>query len=178
MNKEVFNKVVSKYRAQIGETVWHAFTGSEHIESKSTKFFEQLQGGLKNEYGDKHFSVLELAPSKNFVGCLIAENFDADVTIMDLSKQALIDGKAIADKKGFTKPITRVAADFHDLPFPSGSFDFVYMAGAIHHSRVPENILGEIARVLKPGGLFESINEPCKREFSLYSTAVPLTGKR
>jgi ubiquinone/menaquinone biosynthesis C-methylase UbiE len=38
------------------------------------------------------------------------------------------------------------------LPFPDGSFDHVYSFGVIHHSPVPERIIREIYRVLRPGG--------------------------
>ena len=167
--KSILESIISKYRAQIGETVFHAFTGKEHIEPKTKQFYSDIEPILSEKFGDKPFKVLELAPSKNFVGPLIAENFDADVTLMDMSKQALIDGSEIAISHGLKKSIRRVAGDFHDLPFPSGSFDFVYMSGAIHHTRTPEAIFKEIARVLKPNGLFNLINEPCKRQFSLYA---------
>jgi ubiquinone/menaquinone biosynthesis C-methylase UbiE len=38
------------------------------------------------------------------------------------------------------------------LPFPDDSFDHVYSFGVIHHSPVPERIIREIYRVLRPGG--------------------------
>ena len=38
------------------------------------------------------------------------------------------------------------------LPFSGGTFDHVYSFGVIHHSPVPERIVGEIHRVLRPGG--------------------------
>jgi ubiquinone/menaquinone biosynthesis C-methylase UbiE len=38
------------------------------------------------------------------------------------------------------------------LPFPNDSFDHVYSFGVIHHSPIPESIVREIHRVLRPGG--------------------------
>jgi ubiquinone/menaquinone biosynthesis C-methylase UbiE len=38
------------------------------------------------------------------------------------------------------------------LPFSDNCFDHVYSFGVIHHSPVPEKIVREIYRVLKPGG--------------------------
>jgi SAM-dependent methyltransferase len=38
------------------------------------------------------------------------------------------------------------------LPFPNDSFDHIYSFGVIHHSPVPERIVREIYRVLRPGG--------------------------
>ena len=39
-----------------------------------------------------------------------------------------------------------------ELPFGSASFDFVFAKDVLEHSREPERVMGEIARVLKPGG--------------------------
>jgi len=43
-------------------------------------------------------------------------------------------------------------ADAEALPFPDGSFDFVWSWGVIHHSAHTERVVAEIARVLRPGG--------------------------
>jgi SAM-dependent methyltransferase len=40
------------------------------------------------------------------------------------------------------------------LPFADASFDHVYSFGVIHHSPVPEKIVAEIHRVLRPRGTF------------------------
>jgi ubiquinone/menaquinone biosynthesis C-methylase UbiE len=48
-----------------------------------------------------------------------------------------------------------------ELPFASASFDRVVMVDTIHHLERPEETLLELARVLKPGGLF-LIFEPNK----------------
>jgi SAM-dependent methyltransferase len=43
-------------------------------------------------------------------------------------------------------------ADVRRLPFRDGSFDAVYSMGTIEHFRDPETAVGEIHRVLRPGG--------------------------
>ena len=45
-------------------------------------------------------------------------------------------------------------ADARKLPFPDGSFDYVYSHGVIHHSDDPRGISNEILRVLRSGGRF------------------------
>jgi ubiquinone/menaquinone biosynthesis C-methylase UbiE len=45
-----------------------------------------------------------------------------------------------------------VANAEESLPFADASFDHVYSFGVIHHSPVPERIVEEIYRVLRPGG--------------------------
>ena len=41
-----------------------------------------------------------------------------------------------------------------DLPFADGSFDYVYSHGVMHHCDRPDSFVGEMLRVLKPGGRF------------------------
>ena len=43
-------------------------------------------------------------------------------------------------------------ADAEDLPFEAGEFDVVYSNGVIHHTPNTANLVGEIYRVLRPGG--------------------------
>lgn len=45
-----------------------------------------------------------------------------------------------------------VAADGEILPFRSDSFDAVYSFGALHHTPDTSRAIGELRRVLKPGG--------------------------
>jgi ubiquinone/menaquinone biosynthesis C-methylase UbiE len=53
---------------------------------------------------------------------------------------------------------TRTDADFvtfdgEQLPFADGSFDLVYCKQVLEHVRRPAPLLGEVARVLRPGGV-------------------------
>ena len=52
----------------------------------------------------------------------------------------------------------RTDAEFHvfdgeRLPFEDASFDFVYCKQALEHVRRPSVLLGDVARVLRPGGV-------------------------
>ncbi len=47
-----------------------------------------------------------------------------------------------------------LVGDAEDLPYDSGSFDWVYSRGVIHHSPNTQKAAQEILRVLKPGGEF------------------------
>jgi len=56
--------------------------------------------------------------------------------------------------------VTFAELDFNEpLPFPDGHFDLVAMDGALHHSRAIWFTIGEIHRVLKPGGRFVAQRE-------------------
>ncbi|MEK7284877.1 MAG: class I SAM-dependent methyltransferase [Chloroflexota bacterium] len=62
-----------------------------------------------------------------------------------------------------------VLADARSLPFPVASFDVVLSGGLLEHFRDPAPILSEMARVLRPGGLFYADIVP--RKVSLYRWA-------
>jgi len=45
-------------------------------------------------------------------------------------------------------------ADMRNLPFPDGTFDYVYSHGVLMCTDEPEKVVREIYRVLRPGGRF------------------------
>lgn len=47
-----------------------------------------------------------------------------------------------------------IVGDAENMPYEDNSFDFVYTFGVIHHTPDMEKAVGEIYRVLKPGGMF------------------------
>jgi SAM-dependent methyltransferase len=55
------------------------------------------------------------------------------------------------------------------LPFEDGSFDAVYCKQVLEHVRTPAPLLAEVARVLRPGGLFAGSTSQLE-PFHSYST--------
>ncbi len=51
----------------------------------------------------------------------------------------------------------RVTADGQQLPYRDGSFDGVYTINVLEHVPDPKALASEVARILKPGGLFLSL---------------------
>ena len=60
--------------------------------------------------------------------------------------------KAIDFAKKKKSKIKFVHADVHDLPFANNSFDTVTAIETLEHLTIPERVLDEIRRVLKPRG--------------------------
>ncbi len=56
----------------------------------------------------------------------------------------------------------RVQGSMHHMPFPDGRFDIVFSAASVHHSSDLDGLFRELARVLRPGGVFVMIAEPSK----------------
>ncbi len=59
----------------------------------------------------------------------------------------------------FEPPIAVVEGWGESLPFPDASFDLVFGRQVLHHARSLRVLCAEMARVLKPGGLFLATRE-------------------
>lgn len=92
------------------------------------------------------------------VGCgggILAEEFAAAgfrVTGVDPSENSLLTAHAHAVKNGLKIDYKQACAE--NLPFPDASFDVVYCCDVLEHVKDLSQCLAEIARVLKPGGVF------------------------
>lgn len=74
----------------------------------------------------------------------------AEVTAIDLTEKAVLATKTRLALKGMEAVVRQ--ADGERLPFESGSFDFVWSWGVIHHSSRTARVVREIARVLAEDG--------------------------
>ena len=68
---------------------------------------------------------------------------------IDLSEKML----SVAEGK-LSGKVQLVLGDSEHLPFADNFFDVVYCNDSFHHYPAPENVIGEVQRVLKPGGTF------------------------
>jgi ubiquinone/menaquinone biosynthesis C-methylase UbiE len=79
---------------------------------------------------------------------------DLAITAADFSEAALAHARETLREAGIADRVTLRQADATRLPFADASFDGVVMWGVLMHIPECEKALGEIARVLKPGGKF------------------------
>jgi SAM-dependent methyltransferase len=57
----------------------------------------------------------------------------------------------------------RLRADLHRMPLPDAWADAVFSCASLHHSSSLPDLYREVWRILKPGGRFVFISEPCKK---------------
>lgn len=81
-----------------------------------------------------------------------------EVTGVDPSGPSLEVARAHAASSGLN--ITYVQGPGEHLPFPDASFDVAYCCDVLEHVDDVDTVIGETARVLRPGGtyLFDTIN--------------------
>lgn len=102
------------------------------------------------------------------VGCgggLLAEEFarlGCEVTGIDPSEKSLEAARAHARAAGLAIEYRQATGE--RIPFPDATFDIVYCCDVLEHVRDLRQVIAEISRVLKPGGIFlyDTINRTLK----------------
>jgi ubiquinone/menaquinone biosynthesis C-methylase UbiE len=83
---------------------------------------------------------------------------------IELDEKSLERGRVRAEEHGVEVDLRRGIAE--ELPWPDGSFDLVILDNVLEHVTDREKTLGEIHRVLRPGGLLYQVTP---KPFALYS---------
>lgn len=126
-----------------GETTWlrtlHAMVPAR------LRFFDRIVG----DWRDK--SVLDLGCGGGFMAEAMAEK-GARVTGLDPARDALAAARRHAEQAGLE--IDYREGQGEALPFDDGAFDIVLSCDALEHVEDLEKVLDEVARVVKPNGLF------------------------
>jgi demethylmenaquinone methyltransferase/2-methoxy-6-polyprenyl-1,4-benzoquinol methylase len=109
---------------------------------------------------------LALAQRVGPTGCVV--HTDINATMLGAGRDRLVD-------KGFNLPT--VLCDAEALPFADASFDLAAVAFGLRNMTHKERALGEMARVLRPGGRlvvleFSRVAEPLRKPYDWYSFQV------
>ncbi|MEU9016876.1 L-histidine N(alpha)-methyltransferase [Actinomadura sp. NPDC048394] len=76
----------------------------------------------------------------------------ADLTAVDVSAASLAQARERVTARFPRARVRWLRADLHDLPFPSGAFDHLFVCFVLEHLRDPAAALAGLRRVLRPGG--------------------------
>lgn len=159
---------------QLGEHVWHAFTADPNIDAESLAHRDRVEAVIAAYLPGLDWPrarVLEVGAYRHYSGHLLASAHGAECVVTDIAAAALRDGRNRAHALGERATALPVVCDFHDFPFSTDGFDVVFVAASVHHSRRPEQVLREMLRVVKPGGLLIVANEPCARACCFHAFA-------
>lgn len=129
------------------------FSKAANSYAKNAKVQYEIGSRLYERFNYYHIEpshILDLGSGPGIFTHHLKKRFPKSlVTAFDLSELML---KKI--KRKWLSPITKVAGDMSALPFKSDAFDVIYANQVIHWASTQENLFKEIARVLKPSGVF------------------------
>lgn len=165
------NKILERYAPLIGEFVWHSKTIDPTIDEISELHYKSIERIIKEHSNSTtKLRILEIASYTHWTGYKLAQNYDSEVYLYDISASTLKLGEKIAIEKGFDKTKVNICAgDFHNLPFKDEYFDVVYICSALHYTWDYKDVIHEMYRVTKENGLVYFENEPTQREFCFYN---------
>ena len=96
--------------------------------------------------------VLDLGSGYGGAARVLAGEYGAKVTCLNLSAVENERNRAMTAEAGLADKITVVDGSFDSVPFEDETFDLAWSQDAILHAPDRRAVLDEVARVLKPGG--------------------------
>jgi SAM-dependent methyltransferase len=102
--------------------------------------------------------VLDVACGIGTISCWLAGRVGSagSVVAADVNPDQLVVAKGYWNEREDLQPVEFIEASAYDTGLPSESFDIVHCRLLLCHLTKPENALGEMRRVLKPGGVLVS----------------------
>ena len=104
--------------------------------------------------GARGLRVLEVGAAKAWAARFWLER-DCDYVATDI----LVDGKIGLGRGAFYGDFSRIQADGEHLPFADETFDVTYCVATLHHALDLPQMVREMARVTRPGGVVAGLNE-------------------
>lgn len=127
-------------------------TAASYVTSASHRSGHDLKRLIDVGEWEPPYHALDIATGGGHTALAVAP-YVTQVTVTDLTPAMLETARAFLLSQGVTNAQFQLA-DAEDLPFPAASFDRVTCRIAPHHFPNVGKAVQEVARVLKPGGLF------------------------
>lgn len=129
-------------------------------------------------------AVLDIATGTGDLAINLVKTGASRIVGLDISEGMLAVGRKKIAQKGLSDKIEMVQADSEALPFEDNTFDAITVAFGVRNFETLEKGLKEIARVLRPGGVFVVLETsvptkfPFKQGYHFYTkNLLPLIGK-
>jgi sarcosine/dimethylglycine N-methyltransferase len=124
----------------------------EPIKEASRRTVVEMAKRLPRLDGDTH--LLDIGSGYCGAARYLAGEHGIRVTAVNLSEVENQRARELNEAAGLGDKIEVIDGSFEELPFDSNAFDAVWSQDAILHSERRKEVLGEVLRVLKPGGVF------------------------
>lgn len=149
---DFYNETAWEYRTFWSDTNLHY--GFYDDESTSHRL---AMANSNSVYADKlevdvTDTVLDIGTGRGGFPTHVAAEYGAEVHGIDIDPGHVSEAEANARERGVSDATEFGVGDYHDIPYPDGTFDAVSGIETVCHSERKERVLEEIRRVLKPGG--------------------------
>lgn len=99
--------------------------------------------------------ALEVGPGPGYLGLeWLKKTSGTSLKGLDISEDMIAIAERNAAEYGLENRVEYIAGDACAMPFDDGYFDGVFTNGSLHEWSQPREIINELYRVLKPGGLY------------------------
>ena len=171
-------------KPEINNDIYNNFSTGWWDENSFLNILETGIQPLRSEYVRKCLDKANIqSPASLDIGCgggIIAEDLakiSQSVTGVDISVASLDTARNHAQLNGLD--INYLEAYAEDLPFEDNTFDLITCCDVLEHVNDVPKVISEIARVLRPGGVFvyDTVNRTVMSYLSLIFVAqdFPLT---
>lgn len=123
----------------------------EPIATASRRTVQRMAEQVAREIGPDT-RVLDVGSGYGGAARYLAKSFGCQVSALNLSEKENARNREMNSALGLDQGIDVVDGSFESIPAADASFDLVWSQDAILHSGHRDQVIGEIARVLRPGG--------------------------
>lgn len=127
------------------------YDATDDIRAASRLTVDHMAGKLGDLSGKR---VVDLGSGYGGAARVLAGEKGAEVTCLNLSAVENERNRKLTAQAGLSDRITVVDGSFDAMPFADAGFDIAWSQDAILHAPDRGAVLDEVARVLKPDGLF------------------------
>ena len=141
---ETENGITDEFGVQSYDRMQRSLRDKGWIETKQI-IREEINSGI----------ALEIGPGPGYVGLDWLKTTEGTrLKGLEISEAMIALAQRNSAEYGFSKRVEYVKGDAQRMPFEDNYFDAVFSNGSLHEWVHPEDILNEIARVLKPKGKY------------------------
>ncbi|HVA71097.1 MAG TPA: class I SAM-dependent methyltransferase [Acidimicrobiales bacterium] len=112
---------------------------------------------LDHVVGSEPHLVLDVACGPGAVIKALAKRTSARIVGLDLSEKMLRQGETNVNSSGLAPRVSLVLSRGEQLPFADATFDALTFTYLLRYVDDPQATIGELARVVKPGGAIASL---------------------
>lgn len=128
------------------------FSPDDPILEASSRTQERMAERLNSLNSDS--KVIDLGSGYGGAARFLADTYGCEVVALNLSEVENNRARELNREQGLGDKIEVIDGNFEDLPYEKETFDIAWSQDAFLHSPSREQVISEIARVLKPGGEF------------------------